>query len=58
MIFHYQIMLASWRGARLEVIQVLREVVDNVLKEPGQPEQVLMNRAKVNQVLRRRRTSE
>lgn len=40
-------MLASWRGARLEVIQVLREVVDNVLKEPGQSEQVLVNRAKV-----------
>lgn len=41
-----KIMLASWRGARLEVIQVLREVVDNVLKEPGQSEQVLINRAK------------
>lgn len=40
-------MLASWRGARLEVIQVLREVVDNVLKEPEQSEQVLINRAKV-----------
>lgn len=41
-----KIMLASWRGARLEVIQVLREVVDNVLKEPGQSEAVLINRAK------------
>ncbi|KAF8906233.1 X-domain of DnaJ-containing-domain-containing protein [Gymnopilus junonius] len=41
-----KIMLASWRGARLEVIQVLREVVDNVLKEPGQPDSVLVNRAK------------
>ena len=40
-------MLASWRGARLEVIQVLREVVDNVLKDPGVSEQVLVNRAKV-----------
>lgn len=40
-------MLASWRGARLEVSQVLREVLDNVLKEPGVPEEVLMNRAKV-----------
>ncbi|KAG6832669.1 hypothetical protein H0H87_000851 [Tephrocybe sp. NHM501043] len=40
------IMLASWRGARLEVVQVLREVVDNVLKEPGQPDFVLYNRAK------------
>ena len=43
----HKIMLASWRGARLEVIQVLREVVDNVLKEPEQSEQVLINRAKV-----------
>ncbi|KAG6850563.1 hypothetical protein H0H93_011762 [Arthromyces matolae] len=41
-----KIMLASWRGARLEVVQVLREVVDNVLKEPGQPDTVLYNRAK------------
>ncbi|KAG5351067.1 hypothetical protein C0989_008113 [Termitomyces sp. Mn162] len=41
-----KIMLASWRGARLEVVQVLREVVDNVLKEPGQSADVLYNRAK------------
>ncbi|KAJ3878340.1 X-domain of DnaJ-containing-domain-containing protein [Lentinula edodes] len=41
-----KIMLASWRGARLEVVQVLREVVDNVLKEPGASETVLLNRAK------------
>ncbi|KAG5643794.1 hypothetical protein DXG03_009617 [Asterophora parasitica] len=41
-----KIMLASWRGARLEVVQVLREVVENVLKEPGQPDVVLYNRAK------------
>ncbi|KAE9399552.1 DnaJ-domain-containing protein [Gymnopus androsaceus JB14] len=41
-----KIMLASWRGARLEVIQVLREVVDNVLKEHGTSETVLLNRAK------------
>jgi len=41
-----KLMLASWRGARLEVIQVLREVVENVLKEPGQSETVLINRAK------------
>ncbi|KAF5387295.1 hypothetical protein D9757_005803 [Collybiopsis confluens] len=40
------IMLASWRGARLEVIQVLREVADNVLKEPGASDVVLLNRAK------------
>ncbi|KAF9071528.1 X-domain of DnaJ-containing-domain-containing protein [Rhodocollybia butyracea] len=43
-----KIMLASWRGARLEVIQVLREVVENVLKEPGTSETVLLNRAKVS----------
>lgn len=42
-----QIMLASWRGARLEVVQVLREVLDQVLKEPGAKDEVLLNRAKV-----------
>ncbi|THH13535.1 hypothetical protein EW146_g6689 [Bondarzewia mesenterica] len=41
-----KIMLASWRGTRFEVVQVLREVVDNVLKEHGVPEAVLLNRAK------------
>jgi hypothetical protein len=41
-----KIMLASWRGARLEVTQVLREVLDKVLKEPGVPDAVMMNRAK------------
>lgn len=41
-----KILLASWRGARLEVVTVLREVVDNVLKEPGLPDLVLYNRAK------------
>ncbi|KAK2463570.1 hypothetical protein APHAL10511_004321 [Amanita phalloides] len=41
-----KMMLASWRGARLEVIQVLREVIDNALKEPGQSDTVLYNRAK------------
>ncbi|CDO69779.1 hypothetical protein BN946_scf184766.g24 [Trametes cinnabarina] len=41
-----KIMLASWRGTRFEVSQVLREVVDRVLKEPGVPDQVLYNRAK------------
>ncbi|TFK85102.1 DnaJ-domain-containing protein [Polyporus arcularius HHB13444] len=41
-----RIMLASWRGTRFEVSQVLREVVDRVLKEPGVPDQVLYNRAK------------
>ncbi len=34
-------MLASWRGARLEVIQVLREVLDHVLKEPGVSDSVM-----------------
>jgi curved DNA-binding protein CbpA len=41
-----KILLASWRGTRFEVGQVLREVCDLVLKEPGIPEQVLVNRAK------------
>ena len=40
-------MLASWRGTRFEVSQVLREVVDRVLKEPGVSDQILYNRAKV-----------
>ncbi|KAF7309826.1 J domain-containing protein [Mycena indigotica] len=41
-----KIMLASWRGARLEVVQVLRTVIDNVLKDPEASETVLFNRAK------------
>lgn len=41
-----KIMLASWRGTRFEVVQVLREVVDNVLKDPEASDQVLYNRAK------------
>ncbi|KAF5362077.1 hypothetical protein D9756_002289 [Leucocoprinus leucothites] len=41
-----KMLLASWRGARLEVIQVLREVVDNVLKDPSVPDVVILNRAK------------
>jgi len=41
-----KIMLASWRGTRFEVVQVLREVVDGVLKEPGVSDVVLYNRAK------------
>ena len=45
--FTGKIMLASWRGTRFEVSQVLREVVDRVLKEQGVPDQVLYNRAKV-----------
>ena len=42
-----QIMLASWRGTRFEVVQVLREVVDNVLKDHDVSDQVLYNRARV-----------
>ncbi|KAH0836701.1 X-domain of DnaJ-containing-domain-containing protein [Lanmaoa asiatica] len=41
-----QILLASWRGTRFEVVQVLREVVDNVLKDREVSDQVLVNRAK------------
>lgn len=41
-------MLASWRGTRFEVVQVLREVCDRALKEPGASDQVLYNRAKVS----------
>ncbi|KAH8093219.1 DnaJ-domain-containing protein [Cristinia sonorae] len=41
-----KIMLASWRGTRFEVVQVLREVVDGVLKEQGVSDVVLYNRAK------------
>ncbi|KAF8519020.1 DnaJ domain-containing protein [Hysterangium stoloniferum] len=40
-----KILLASWRGTRFEVVNILREVCDQVLKEPGVPEQVLMKRA-------------
>lgn len=49
-----KIMLASWRGTRFEVSQVLREVVDRVLKEHGVPDQVLYNRAKVRRPPRSR----
>ncbi|KAH7890782.1 X-domain of DnaJ-containing-domain-containing protein [Phlebopus sp. FC_14] len=41
-----RILLASWRGTRFEVVQVLREVVDHVLKDRDASKQVLMNRAK------------
>lgn len=41
-----KIMLASWRGTRFEVVQVLREVVDNVLKDKEASDQVLFHRAK------------
>ncbi|KAF9223958.1 DnaJ-domain-containing protein [Gyrodon lividus] len=41
-----KILLASWRGTRFEVVQVLREVVDHVLKDREVSDQVLFNRAK------------
>ncbi|KAH9992986.1 X-domain of DnaJ-containing-domain-containing protein [Russula compacta] len=41
-----KIMLASWRGTRFEVVQVLREVVDNVLKDHSASDQELYNRAR------------
>ncbi|KIJ65612.1 hypothetical protein HYDPIDRAFT_110734 [Hydnomerulius pinastri MD-312] len=41
-----KILLASWRGTRFEVVQVLREVVDHVLKDHEVSDQVLLNRAK------------
>jgi len=41
-----KIMLASWRGTRFEVVQVLREVVDKVLKDREVSDAVLYNRAR------------
>ncbi|KAI6041240.1 X-domain of DnaJ-containing-domain-containing protein [Pisolithus marmoratus] len=41
-----KILLASWRGTRFEVVQVLREVVDHVLKDREASEKTLVNRAK------------
>lgn len=41
-----RIMLASWRGTRFEVVNVLREVCDRVLKDPTANEQELYSRAK------------
>ncbi|KAI0726383.1 DnaJ-domain-containing protein [Fomitopsis betulina] len=41
-----KIMLASWRGTRFEVVQVLREVVDHVLKDHDVSDQVLYQRAR------------
>lgn len=41
-------MLASWRGTRFEVVQVLREVCDNVLKDKDADDMTLYNRAKVS----------
>ncbi|CEL61723.1 putative J domain-containing protein C4H3,01 OS=Schizosaccharomyces pombe (strain 972 / ATCC 24843) GN=SPAC4H3.01 PE=1 SV=1 [Rhizoctonia solani AG-1 IB] len=41
-----KILLASWRGTRWEVSQVLREVCDKVLEEPGTPKEELFLRAR------------
>ncbi|GJJ08325.1 hypothetical protein Clacol_002536 [Clathrus columnatus] len=41
-----KILLASWRGTRFEVVGVLREVCDQVLREHGVSEQILISRAK------------
>jgi len=41
-----KMLLASWRGARLEVIQVLREVVEQILRDPNASEKVLFYRAR------------
>lgn len=44
-------MLASWRGTRFEVVNVLREVCDRVLKDSTANEQELYSRAKVSTFL-------
>ncbi|KAG8951829.1 hypothetical protein FRC04_005521 [Tulasnella sp. 424] len=41
-----KILLASWRGTRYEVGNVLREVCERVLKDPEVPEAELVKRAK------------
>ncbi|KAF8757714.1 X-domain of DnaJ-containing [Rhizoctonia solani] len=41
-----KILLASWRGTRWEVSQVLREVCDKVLEEQGAPKEQLFLRAR------------
>jgi len=41
-----RIMLASWRGTRFEVVNVLREVVDKVLRDPTASDKVLLLRAR------------
>jgi len=42
-----KILLASWRGTRFEIIQVLRDVCDKVLKDREASDIILYNRAKV-----------
>ncbi|KZT37723.1 DnaJ-domain-containing protein [Sistotremastrum suecicum HHB10207 ss-3] len=41
-----KILLASWRGTRFEVVQVLREVCDHVLKDKEANDHLLMGRAR------------
>ncbi|PVF99843.1 DnaJ-domain-containing protein [Serendipita vermifera] len=41
-----RVLLASWRGTRMEVTQVLHRVCENVLKEHGVPDDVLVKRAR------------
>lgn len=41
-----RVLLASWRGTRMEVTHVLHRVCENVLRDPSVSEQVLINRAK------------
>ncbi|KAH9004499.1 X-domain of DnaJ-containing-domain-containing protein [Lactarius hatsudake] len=41
-----KIMLASWRRTHFEVVQVLREIVDNVLKDHSANDQELYHRAR------------
>ena len=46
-LINIQILLVSWRGTRLEVSQVLREVLDRTLKDKDVGEDVILKRAKV-----------
>ena len=45
-----RVLLASWRGTRMEVTHVLHRVCENVLRDTTVSEQVLVNRAKVGLV--------
>jgi len=49
--FVFQVLLATWRGTRMEVTQVLHRVCENALRDPAVSEQVLINRAKVRNFL-------
>ncbi|KAL1747607.1 X-domain of DnaJ-containing-domain-containing protein [Schizophyllum fasciatum] len=44
--FTGKLLLASWRGARMEVNQVLREAIDLTLKDPDVKDDVIYARAK------------